>query len=512
MKKGIKLFSLLMMLVVLGVSIPATDVKAGAKTTVLNSSSFKNKSDWNNVQSQVKIEDNKLIFPADSTDKTGFICKSILRRDEFFSSLAVAEFDLQFTKLPAGQSFVLAFGLPGIESKMANRGNVEITFSNNNGIKVGVVAYEQANTPVTVCTPKSAGMNIGAKAKIRAEVTTAGQILVSVNGQQICSGKLPVTGEGRMGFLQTGMCAAEISEFKLTTYQYFRPENTNINEDFDEESLNISVLMGRTKKGKNTFSFEKYNNNSVLMFKSVGTSFIGTLAHYSNFEMTFDVPYMTTTSGIDENQQAIEATGSIGISFGSDKTNLAADGYKNAIDMVTFGDGQVYSYQNKAKYNALNPYWQEGKPFSLQVIVKDCTVTVGAKAMNEKNYQTLLTYDIANRDVTGYVHFWVVDKATMAIDNFKITNLDHNPALVEKEFVSGKIEKPADWVYEPFERVYAPEAEDEAEEADAEKTISWYLLIPTTALAGIIVLVVVDRIIYVSQKKKKKKEGVADEQ
>lgn len=518
MKKGIKLFSLLLMLVMLGVSIPTADVKAGAKTTTLGSNSFKNKSDWNNVQSQVEIKDNKLIFPADSTDKTAFICKSILRRDEFFSSLAIAEFDLQFTKLPAGQSFVVAFGLPGIESKMANRGNIEVAFSNNGGIKVGVVAYEQANTPITVCNPTSVGMSVGTKAKIRAEVTTAGQILVSVNGQQVCSGKLPVTGEGRFGFLQTGTCAAEVSEFKLTTYEYFRPENTNINETFDEGGLNIAVLMGRTKKGRNTFSFEKYNNNPALVFRSVGQTFIGTLDHYSNFEMTFDVPSLTLTSSIDENEKAIEPTGSIGISFGTDKTNQGADGYKNAIDMVTFGKGEVYSYQNKTKYTAENPYWQEGKPFSLQVIVKDCTVTVGAKAMNEKNFQTLLTYEISNRDVTGYVHFWVLDKATMVIDNFKITNLDYNPALVEKEFVNGNIEKPEDWVYEPYERVYAPEVDEEAEgaagEAGAEKIISWYLLIPTTALAGIIVLVVVDRIIYIAQKKKKKKkkEVVADEQ
>jgi hypothetical protein len=125
--------------------------------------------------------------------------------------------------------------------------------------------------------------------------------------------------------------------------------------------------------------------------------------------------------------------------------------------------------------------------------------------MNEKTFQPLFTYEIVNRDVTGYVHFWVIDKANLAIDNLKITNLDHDPALVEKDFISGKIEKPDDWVYEEYERVYAPETE----EVVKEKTFSWYLLIPTTTLAGILIIVVVDRVVYSIQKKKK--GGVARE-
>lgn len=505
MKKTVKLLSLLMALILIGSFLPAERVEAGAKTNTITGSTFKSDGDWNNLKNSVTVDGTKLVFPADSTEKTGMICKSVIRGDKFFETLALVECNLKFNKLPAGQSFVLAFGLPGIESKLGNKGNVEVTFTNSNGIKIGVVAFEKANEPITVCSPKAAGMSVGADAKIRAEVTNTGKIMVSVNGNNVCTGTLPITGEGRVGFLQTGNCAAEVSEFKLTSYQYFRPENTNISEDFSEGSLNISVLMGRTKSGDNTFTFEKYKEEPVLMFRSVGETFIGTHDHYSNFEMTFDVPYMTMKASTDENGEPLDGTGKIGISFGSEKTNAAAKGYEKAIDMVVFGRDEVYSFKNEEKYSALNPYWSENKPFSLQVIVKDCTITVGAKWMNEKEYQTLLTYEIVNRDVTGYVHFWVVDKANLAIDNLKITNLDHEPVLVKKEFVSGKIEKPDDWVYEEYERVYAPETEEVVEE----KTFSWYLLIPTTALAGILIIVVVDRVVYSIQKKKK--GGVARE-
>ena len=127
--------------------------------------------------------------------------------------------------------------------------------------------------------------------------------------------------------------------------------------------------------------------------------------------------------------------------------------------------------------------------------------------MNEKDYQTILTYDISNRDVTGYVHFWIVDQGNLAIDNLKITNMDNNPALVKREFVSGLIEKPEDWVYEPFERVYATETEDTQEtQEETGISFSWYLLIPTTALAGLLVLVVTDTIIRACKKRKMKKK------
>ncbi len=498
MRNKYKVLSLLLLVALLGSLFPVSRAEAGARNITITGKTFKSDGDWNNLRGQATVDGEKLIFPTDSTEKTGMICKTVIRADKYFEALASAECNLKFTKLPAGQSFVISFGLAGIESSLGNKGNVEVTFSNNGGLKVGVVAYETKGTPITVCKPTAANMSIGTAAKVKAEILNSGKIIVSINGATVCSGNLPITGEGRFGFLQTGSCAAEVTDFTLNAYQYYRPENSNISEDFSEGSLNISVLMGKTLEGHKTFTFEKHNDNPVLMMKSIGQTFIGTHAGYSNFEMTFDVPYMSTEAGTDANGEPVNGMGKIGISFGSQKTNAGTKGYENAIDMVTFDKNTVYSMKNEKKYTAENPYWSTEKPFSLQVVVKDCVITVGAKWINEKTYQTLLTYEVSDRDVTGYVHLWVLDKANFAIDNLKITNLDHNPTLVEKEFISGKIEKPADWVYEEYERVYAPETEEVVEE----KTISWYLLIPTTALVGIIGIVAVDTVIRLCRKKK----------
>lgn len=511
MRKRYKVLSLLLLIALLGTCFPAARVEAGARTISITGTTFKSDGDWNNLRSQVTVDGEKLIFPVDSTAKTGMICKTVIRGDQYFDDLTSAECNLKFTKLPAGQSFVLAFGLAGIESSLGNKGNVEVTFTNNNGIKVGVVAYETKGTPITVCNPTATGMGLGTVAKVEAKVLNSGNIIVSINGNKVCSGKLPITGEGRFGFLQTGSCAAEVTDFNLKAYQYYRPENSNISEDFSEGSLNISVLMGKTLVGNKTFSFGEHQGEPVLKMNSIGQTFIGTHAGYSNFEMTFDVPYLSTKAGIDENGDPMEPTGKLGVSFGSPKTNASKDAYKNAIDAVIFDKNLVYSVKNEKTYTAENPYWSTEKPFSLQVIVKDCEVTVGAKWMNEKSYQPLLSYKLTNQDITGYVHLWVIDRANCAIDNFKITNLDDNPTLVEKEFVSGKIEKPADWEYEPFDRVYAPEKQETDEEDATVKTFSWYLLIPTTALAGVVVLVITDTVVRAVKKAKKKKEVVIHE-
>ena len=504
MRNKYKVLSLLLLVALLGSLFPVSQAEAGARKIVITGKTFKSDGDWNNMRGQVTVDEEKLIFPTDSTEKTGMICKTVIRADKYFDALASAEGNLKLTKLPAGKSFVMAFGLAGIESGLGNKGNVEVTFTNNGGLKVGVVAYETKGTPITVCKPTAAGMSLGTAAKVKAEILNSGKVVVTINGKTVCSGKIPVTGEGRFGFLQSGSCAGEVTDFTLNAYQYYRPENSNISEDFSEGSLNISVLMGKTLSGRKTFTFENYKGNPVLMMKSINETFIGTHAAYSNFEMTFDVPYMSSQSGIDESGEPVNGMGKIGISFGSEKTNAKTKGYESAIDMVTFNKNTVYSMKNEKKYTAENPYWSEDKPFSIQVIVKDCVVTVGAKWMNEKNYQTLLTYEISNRDVTGYVHLWVIDKANFAIDNLKITNLDDNPTLVEKEFVSGKLEKPADWVYEEFERVYAPVEEEVVEE----KTLSWYLLIPTTAMVGIVGIAAVDGVRRLC---KKKKGGAIDE-
>ena len=86
------------------------------------------------------------------------------------------------------------------------------------------------------------------------------------------------------------------------------------------------------------------------------------------------------------------------------------------------------------------------------------------------------------------------------IDNLKITNLDDGAKLIETEYKSSKFKVPEGNEPKPLERVYA-----EMEE----KTSSWYLLIPVTAILSVVALGIT---VLVSRGKKNQKEASKDEQ
>ena len=419
------------------------------------------------------------------------------------------ECTLNFAQLPTGEKFILAFGLGGIEAGMGERQNIEVTFTNKGGIQVGVIAYEDYDAPTTVCSAKAAGIAMNAAANVKVEIGTDQSIRVYVNNNKVCSGKLPVNGEGRIGFLQTGRCAVEVTNLKLTYYQYDRPENTNIEEDFKEDGLNIAVLSGKTLSGSKTMTFESYKDNGVLMFKGVGQTYVGTRYSYSNFEMSFDVPYLELDTTINEDGEPIDGTGSIGISFGSGKVSQEKNGYEKALDTVVLRQGSVYSQKKPEEFTAENPYWQKQKAFSMKVSLIDNVVTVAGKWLGEKSYNTLLSYSLGSGISTGCVHLWVMDQGNFAIDNLVIKNMDDTPGLMEKEFKNGKIVAPEDAEYIPFERVYATDSQEANATTDTRINFSWYLCIPTAALVGVFAIILTA---WLSQAKgKKKKEGTSDE-
>ena len=136
----------------------------------------------------------------------------------------------------------------------------------------------------------------------------------------------------------------------------------------------------------------------------------------------------------------------------------------------------------------------------MRVRMVDSVLTVGMKWLEEEQYETVLEYQLRGGTPTGHIHIWTPQAATYAIDNLKITNLDEGAKLIETEYKSRKFQVPEDSQPDPLERVYA-----EVEE----KTSSWYLLIPATAIVGAAALGIAA---LVSRGKKKGKETSKDEQ
>ena len=486
------------------------ETKAGYSEIVYDATSLED-SKWNNPENDVTPVEGTLVFPETSTEYTRYITKTSAKLDDGLSNLVEVNATLKLRKLPSGKSFIFAFGLSSVEALPGEEENVEVRFTNAGGIKIDIVAYGDDGNPVTIAQPKSCGMSLNTAATVNAKISAEGVITVTVNGRSICSATLPVSGEGRVGFLQTGECAAEISNLKVIQYKYDRPSNVNIKEGFDSGAMNVAALTSEMIDMPNAIPrglvVEEYKGNQVLKFNNTGKAFVGTTHQYSNFEMSFDVPFIQLETESFEDGTKYRGMSSFAVTFGGEQSDWkTGDEWKKTADALVFNTSSVYSNNNKNELIATleEQYFKNSeRGFSIKVKVVDAVVTVGMKWMDEQQFKTVLTYKLSTGTPMGYIHIWATSIGMFAIDNLTINNLDENPNLLELEYKSGKLVVPEDFSYKPVEKVYK---EVETEEA---KT-SWYALIPATALVGLVALVVTALVIQ--RKGKKKKEAKADEE
>lgn len=125
-RKSRILYMLLAAAIVITSVLPSKNVEAGARTLVIHSGTLGDEGSWNNLSGDVLAEGGKLVFPKNSTDMTAYISKSVIRGDQYFDELENLECTLNFAQLPAGEKFILAFGLGGIEAGPGERNNIEV--------------------------------------------------------------------------------------------------------------------------------------------------------------------------------------------------------------------------------------------------------------------------------------------------------------------------------------------------------------------------------------------------
>lgn len=513
-QRNIAVFLIMALMIGVGSLFPATKAEAGKKVTILDSSTLEDTSYWYCPEKDVVTQDGKLIFTEDSADYTKFISRLSLNANQNSEEFVVVEGQVKFNKIPQGQSFVIALGVKEMEPSLGDAENVEVTFTNHGGIKFSVNAYDADGNQTVVCASKNSGISVGRNANIRIAITKDSTLKVAINGSSVCSGKLPVSGGGKVAFLQTGGCAAEISNLTIKGYEYDRPENTNVSEDF-EKGIDISKIdlantyeVGGNLMAPGRVVVEEYKGNNVLMMVNAGGYYFTTKYQYSNFEMTFDVPY----AQMSRDMLYDDGTGyfySFGVLFGVSSDANASWTGTDAVEGVLFErSGKVSSVKTKGfeKVAEAHPFGKEFQPFTVKLSVVDGNVTVGIKWVTEKDYEILGNYVLDGGSPTGYIRFAIPDIGNMAIDNLKITNLDENPSLIETEYKNG-IETFEDAKYEPFERVY----KDEKVKVDAEikPAISWYWLLPVSAVIGAAIIGI--SFAVAKGKEKRRKEAAVNE-
>lgn len=466
-------------------------VQAGISNWVIDKSSFETELDtalWNATDDRVYAADGTIVFSQESKKSTALIAKTVAKNSGYHEKLVNLGATMDLRDIPEEGIFVAALGLGGVEAAMGEPGNVEVRFANDGGLKVSVVVFDLDGNKTELAAPTSVGT--ATNVRLESEISADAVLTLSVNGRNICKSKLPVSGEGRVGFLQTGACKVILTDVNIETYGYERPENCNVYEDFEKESMNINVLTAKMVYTSGRYipygmEIKEISGNRVMKFQNMSAAYMGSIYQYSNFELTFDVIGLQRKNELDEEGNIIVPKNeNIVVSFGDEAADYDDWGYETSPDAVVFDAGSnVYSmnlgrmsHAGEKGYGYANA--ECDRDFTIRVSVIDGIVTASMKWMEENEFTEILRYKISDATPLGYVHIWAVGSYTnFSIDNVSLVNKDIDPNLIEVGYKSAVYEVPEDFVYEKIGYVYR----DTEEETD-EKAYSAYLLIPIVAV------------------------------
>jgi hypothetical protein len=358
---------------------------------------------------------------------------------------------------------------------------------------------------------KSAGVSIGQNFTINTEITSDMHLTIQLNGKKFYDDKAPIDLSGRAGFLTTGSCAVEISKVDFLSHIYDQPENVNVVEDFESGSININALSSMANNVMNYspagIRVEEYNGSHVLMFRNVKVGYLATKYQYSNFEISFDIPYMQHSNLMnDDGTIHTPYHSQFVLSYGDEIEEHNSFGFEDSPDAITFGSTQIVRLSHndtKASIGTKGYYDPDSTVgYSVKMTVIDGQTTVYVKAREAEKYDQVLSYKIGNATPLGYIHFWSNGQVNFGIDNLKITNLDKDANVKEVEYKDGLITDTEDWEYEPQEVVYY--------EAEEEAGFNWQMIAGIEAGVGVLVAIVC--VVIVTLKKRVKKEVKVNEE
>ena len=469
---------------------------AGSSNLIVDRSSFKEELDialWNATDERVTAENGKLVFSAESKRSTALISKTIATNTGYHDKLVSFEATMNLGGIAAGETFVAALGLGSIEAVMGEPGNVEIQFKNDGGVKMSVVAYDLDGNATELVAPRAAGSRANMKAVISAE----GVLTVTLGGSRVCSEKLPASGEGRVGFLQSGACAVAVDDVKIVAHRYDRPENTDIFEDFERESINANTLTAKSLIPSYAYTpygmgIQEFDGSNGMIFQNLACGYLGTLHKYSNFEITFDVVYLQRASELDEEGTIlVPQSDCIVVSFGDEAEDYNDWGYTTSPDAVVFdAASNVYSMHltdPQPRVNAGDKGYAFASPecekdFTIRVSVIDGVVTTSMKWVGEDTFTEILKYKVSDATPLGFVHIWAAgSNNNFAVDNVRIINKDIDPNTVSLDFKSALYETPEDFKYEKIGFEYR-----DAKEEDKGLEFTPYMLIPAIAVVCVV--------------------------
>lgn len=402
--------------------------------------------------------------------------------------------------LDTGKSFGIYVGVPRLDFKPT-----EFTKENYQGSTYIYVVKDGANykagvkylgaTEVDVCTPDAIPVT-GDQVKFKIEQTDDGKLIayagdyldaiysstVYNNGKADAdkiSHKVGMLGFGSRGELTTDTCKAVVALTSISVINFYQsnPANFNAFETFDQDYFNGEefVASGATCVQNGMFNFKSGDIGATLRTKH----------WFSNFELSFDVPYIKRHPDVDANGKvtldschrwtimfgvnapdpmeitncvsAIDAKTGYTTHFFSFYPAIKSDGYSGNTNMdfgVNWTDREGIALSNRdigdIKNDFFNPMY-DGRTFTIKLRVVNGLVTLDMKWEDENTWSNLFTRDIGFTP-EGYLGiyggFANGQPINMSIDNLKLTNLDANAQFADIGFTKSGLADEGDYVFE----------------------------------------------------------------
>lgn len=437
----------------------------------------------------VTYGNNSMVFGENSTADTRVASKIRFENLEEFGFENCLTFDLTltFTSISENARFLICFGMNRPTSAVGEASATSIAFrAEGEEIFAGVLAHGADKEELFAFTPFPEN-GFGKEIRVTGAVHTDGGLLLTVNGKQLVSGLAGFATEGYMGFGQTGNTVTEITDIDIIANTYDRPENTEASADFANGEYNANEWYSSAMAGyfkPTSLAIEE----GALRFRNVSESSLSTLHKYSNFEMTFDVPYIQRTAEFSAAGDLLTpVSGWIGISMGAQSKNGgSADAINNATFLYIEGglaaDRKsstetsviLMSYGSVVKTQKLpetHHFWstdlaETNGCMQIKLRVEDGSLQFWLKWETDADYYQVFEYELGYTPL-GLIQIWgmghtegaglqmieqgksplEITAGNFSVDNIKISNLDAQKQVVKVEFKTNRREIPPDFVY-----------------------------------------------------------------
>lgn len=553
MKKGA--FIIISLCVALAMAAPAfvydTAYAGMSDVTVADDNTFQGeikKSFWYYTDG-VKGESNSIVFDGDSDDSSRILSRTKSEDvGKYGKEIAVeAEITLNISQLAENETFMVGFGNRSAAARLGGANSTTVYFVNSGGaLRCGVFKTDGDELRTDIAPSKDfSGNAFGKNIALQVQIASAGGVQVKANGTLICNDQnAGAYFVGYFGFGQSAGSQTKISHCSVKSSSYDTPETPVASTaDFSKDEFNINEW--HTVMSPGYFAPSTMNvSGGMLNFVNTGQSSICSKHVYSNFEFTFDMPYLLAETEYGEEGNIIKPHSYWwGISFGCPSyegwagnmvTNAHAIGFQpntgydataeNILTNVSYEQYGSYvdSTQISGKYNLWDPA-NEGKVFNFKLSVIDGKMILSVKYSTEETWSKIIEKEIGYTPL-GYVGILAIGHsaaegvnlaasgmeknitvANFSLDNLRIENKDQDARIIEVPFKSNRLNIPEDFAYEDSWNdgdMLSEKLNDGEIAAPKGKEWIWVVVI---GAAGVAVLGVAAALIVISAKRREKK-------